>query len=100
MFRHIVLFTWTDAATDDQIATAIDGIRDLANQIDGVRQLTVGSDAGLAAGNFDVATVVDFADEAAYQAYAAHPAHTDLIAQHLKPILQERAAVQHQVVTP
>ncbi|MFA9566002.1 MAG: Dabb family protein, partial [Acidimicrobiales bacterium] len=41
--------------------------------------------------------LADFADEDAYRAYAAHAEHQRVIADHIKPILTARTAVQYRV---
>lgn len=95
MFRHIVLFTWTPTATPEQIDAVFEGLSGLPALIPEIRRYVLGRDAGLAEGNYDAAVVGDFDDEAAYRTYASHTAHTDLIAKRIRPILDQRAAVQH-----
>lgn len=97
MFRHIVLFRWTDEATADQQRAALDGVRALPSTIPEIRDLTVVVDAGLAEGNYDAGAIVDFDDAAAYRRYAEHPDHTGLIAEHIRPITAARAALQHDI---
>ena len=48
-------------------------------------------------GNFDLAVVADCDDVAGYRAYATHPAHLAVIAERIRPILADRAAVQYEV---
>ncbi|MFD2348370.1 Dabb family protein [Nonomuraea ferruginea] len=45
-------------------------------------------------GNHDFAVVADFDSEDDYRAYRDHPRHQAVIAEHIKPILATRAAVQ------
>jgi hypothetical protein len=61
-----------------------------------IRRYAFGPDAGLAEGNFDFAVVADFEDADAYRVYAAHPAHTGLIAERIRPLIAERVAVQYE----
>ena len=94
MYRHIVMFRWREDATEEARRAAIDGMRALPGRIDGVRAFACAENAG-AAENHDVGVVVDFDDEAAYRHYAEHPAHVELVTDTLRPIIAERAAVQH-----
>jgi hypothetical protein len=95
MFRHVVMFRWKDDADPDQIGAALDGLLALPDLIPGVRSFTVGADAGLGPANHDVVVVVEFDDQAAYETYAEHPAHVALVTDHLRPLIADRAAVQH-----
>ncbi|WP_336214676.1 Dabb family protein [Nonomuraea sp. LPB2021202275-12-8] len=94
MIRHVVLFTWTEDATEEQKATVAAELRKLPGQIPQLRSYTVGRDAGLNPGNHDFAVVADFDDEDAYLVYRDHPQHQAVIAEHIKPIVASRAAAQ------
>ena len=98
MFRHVVLLTWNADATAEQRAAVPEGLRTLPALIPEIRSYHVGLDAGLAAaGNSDLVVVADFDDVAGYVVYRDHPAHLDVIARSIKPILASRAAVQHEL---
>lgn len=97
MFRHVVMFRWTADAGDEAKAAVTAGLGQLPGAIDTIRAYRFGPDAGLAEGNFDYAVVADFDDEAGYLVYRDHHAHQQLIADHIAPIVAERAAVQHVV---
>ncbi len=60
-----------------------------------LRGYVVGSDAGLDGGNYDLAIVADFDDIESYRTYRDHPAHRKVIDERIRPILADRAAVQH-----
>lgn len=96
MFRHIVLFRWNDQATEERRRAVVHGLAGLPAQIPQMRAFRYGLDAVLAEGNFDLGVVVDFDDADGYRAYAAHPAHTSLVADVIRPVISERAAVQHE----
>ena len=96
-FRHVVMFRWTPEATAEQRAAAVAALHGLAADVAHLGRLTVGEDAGLAEQNVDVAVVVDFARREDYLEYARHPRHLEVIAQHLRPIIAERVAVQHEL---
>lgn len=94
--RHVVMFRWNEESTAEQRAGAVEALRQWGRDAQRYGTLVVGLDAGLAAGNFDVAVVVDLPDREAYAAYAADERHQQMIAEHIRPILAERAAVQHE----
>jgi len=97
MFRHCVLMQFDEAATAMQRAGAVEGIQQLRDSVPGVLALAVGPDAGLGEGNFDLAVVADFENSDAYEVYASHPAHLEMLAEVVRPILAERAAVQFEI---
>ncbi|MEV4018519.1 Dabb family protein [Nonomuraea angiospora] len=94
MIRHIVLFTWTEAATDEQKETVTAELGKLPGIIPQLRAYTVGPDAGINQGNHEYAVVADFDDVDDYLVYRDHPQHQAVIAEHIRPILASRAAVQ------
>lgn len=87
---------WDGHATAEQKAAAIAGIEGLTGSIPEIGSLAVGPDAGLRDDNFDLAAVVDFEDRAAYEVYASHPGHLEMLAELVRPILAERVAVQYE----
>ena len=94
--RHVVLFRWkpeADAASKGRVA---EGLSELPSAIPEIRHYAFGPDAGLAEGNFDFAVVADFDDVDGYRLYAAHPAHTALIAERIRPLIADRVAVQYE----
>ncbi|MEU4410313.1 Dabb family protein [Streptosporangium sp. NPDC023963] len=97
MFRHVVLFTWTEEATEEQRARAATEIGKLPETITEIRSYTLGSDAGVNPGNHQFAIVADFDSVDDYIVYRDHPLHVATVAEHLKPIMASRAAVQFEV---
>lgn len=98
MIRHVVMLTWTDTATSEQRRAAPEALETLPPLIPEIRSYQVGVDAGLAAqGNSDLVVVADFDDVDGYLVYRDHPAHQDVIARFIRPILASRAAVQHEL---
>ncbi|WP_109524992.1 Dabb family protein [Nocardia aurea] len=97
MIRHVVLFTWTDAATDEQKETVLTELRKLPAAIPQLRAYTFGPDAGINQGNHDFAVVADFDSVDDYLVYRDHPLHQAVIAEHIKAIVAARAAVQFSV---
>ena len=97
MFRHVVLLRFVPEATPAQRAAVLDGLSGLPAAIPELRSYVFGPDAGISTGNFDLAVVADFDDEAGYQVYATNPKHLTVIAERIRPILADRAAVQYVV---
>ena len=97
MLRHVVLFTWTDEADDARRAATVDALRRLREDVGGMSSLTVSDDAGLVDGNAHTILVADFADEDAFRRYAQDPVHQAVIAEHVRPWLAGRSAVQYRV---
>lgn len=98
MFRHVVLFRWTEDATDEQRATLVKRLHELPDRIPEIEAFAIGADAGINPGNYDFAVAVDFADRDGYVVYRDHPAHRAVVEECLRPILADRAAVQYERV--
>jgi hypothetical protein len=94
--RHVVLLRF-DGAPEADVDAIVDALRALPDSITEIRSYVVGRDAGLnpGAGNYDVAVMADFADEAAYVVYRDHPVHQRVIAERIAPIVTSRAAAQY-----
>ena len=97
MLRHVVLFTWSEDADPATREATLAALRRLPEEVGGMTAFAVGPDAGLAEGNAHTALVADFPDTEAFRAYAGHPRHLEVIAEHVKPHLAARSAVQYEV---
>ena len=97
MFRHVVLFNWTEDATDAQKHALAGELRKLPDVIDSIRLYHVGPDAGINPGNCDFAVVADFDDAEGYLAYRDHPAHRTVVEHYVNPIVASRSAVQYEI---
>ena len=95
MFRHVVLLRWKADATPQQQAAVERGLAHLPGRIPEIRSYTIGSDAHVNEGNYDLVVVADFEDVDGYLLYRDHPDHLAVIRDRITPILAERAAVQH-----
>lgn len=100
IFRHVVLFRWQPGTTAAQLAALERALAALPGQVPQIRSYRFGADAQQTPGNYDFAIVADFDDVAAFRTYVAHPAHQQLIALHVRPLVAERAAVQYRVEAP
>ena len=94
MFRHVVLFTWTEDATDAQKQAVHAELAKMPPAIDVIRAYKYGPDAGINPANCDYAVVADFDDAAGYVTYRDHPAHRAMVERFVTPIVARRAAIQ------
>jgi len=97
MLRHVVLFTWSDAADEARREETVAALRRLPEEVGWMSSFAVGPDAGLREGNADTALVADFPDVEAWQRYAGHPVHLAIIEEHVTPWLATRTAAQYEV---
>lgn len=97
MIRHIVMFRWTEPRADDQLRDLGAALDSLPGQIPEILTYQHGADLGLAETNHDYAVTGTFADEASLATYRDHPAHLQMIAEHITGRVAERAAVQFVV---
>jgi hypothetical protein len=97
VFRHVVLLRWKPEATAEQRSHVESGLAELPSLIPEIRSYVFGADARVSEGNFDLAVVADFDDYDGYVAYRDQPDHVAMIAERIRPILAERAAVQHEL---
>jgi hypothetical protein len=97
MFRHVVLMRWTAEATPAERFSVQASLSELPGIIPEIRSYVVGSDARVNDGNFDLVVVADFDDVDGYLVYRDHPAHQAVISERIRPILADRAALQHHI---
>jgi hypothetical protein len=96
MFRHVVLFTWREDATQEQKQAVHRELAKMPAAIEQIKAYRFGPDAGINPANRDYAVVADFDDKQAYQTYRDHPAHRALVERFVNPIVSERASVQFE----
>jgi hypothetical protein len=94
MIRHVVVFTWSADADADRRRTTREALDSLRRDVGGMTSLVVADDAGLSDGNADTVLIADFPDVEAYSRYAQDPVHLAVIAEHVRPWLASRSAVQ------
>ena len=97
MFHHVVVFTWRDGTTEEQVVAVAAELAKLPEEIPAIRRYEFGPDAGLDAANADFAVVAAFEDADGYRVYRDHPAHRKVIADYLNPIVASRSRVQFEV---
>ncbi len=96
MFRHVVLLTLRDTTTDAEVEALLAGLRSLPERIPAIRNYSAGRDAAVNPGNATVGAVGDFDDVDGYLTYRDHPAHIEVIQEHIAPHLDSRTALQYE----
>ena len=97
MIRHVVVFSWSPDADAERRGRIVGALRSLEQEVGGMTTLVVADDAGLSEGNADTVLIADFPDVEAYRRYAQDPAHRAVLAEHVRPWLATRSAVQIEV---
>lgn len=97
MLRHVVMMQLSNDATEADAAAIVAGLETLPGLVPEIRSYSVGRDAGLAEGNFDIVVVGDFDDEDGFRGYGANADHQAVIAERIKPFLAGRSAVQYLI---
>jgi hypothetical protein len=69
---HIITVQWKADSTAEQRQAAIDGVKTMASQIPGITNVWLKK---IKVQGKDNVIVMEFKDQAAFDAYAAHPAH-------------------------
>lgn len=94
MIRNVVLAKLKADHDAAEVEAIQQGLRDL--DCPGTLQYTIGSDAGLRAGNWDFVIVADFTDEHAYRAYDEDAEHNVLRAR-FAPMVEQIARAQFEI---
>src|SRR4051794_16440784 len=97
MLRHVVLSTWSDAADARQRKATVQALRRLRQDVGGMTSLIVADDAGLSDGTADTVLIADFPDVESYYRYAQDPVHIAVLAEHVRPWLAARSALQYVI---
>ncbi len=99
MFTHIVLWKLKETADgrsrDANARLMKERLEELANMMDGLRCLELNFDVTRSATSADVALYSEFESQAAYQAYADHPAHK-AVAAFVRDVTEERRVVDYE----
>jgi len=71
---HVVTVQWTDDSTPAQQQAAIDGVKTMAAEIPGIRNIWI-KPIRVQPREYSAAFAIEFENKAAADAYADHPAH-------------------------
>lgn len=97
MIKHVVLLTWKEGVSQEQIDTVTAEFRALGDEIEEVVGYEFGQDAQIYKGNADYALVAEFRNKSDLKAYVVHPRHQELLAKVTGPILKSFLSVQFNV---
>jgi hypothetical protein len=71
---HVVTVQWTEDSTPDQQKAALDGVKTMAGEISGIKNVWIKA-TRVQPREFNSAFVIEFENKAAADAYVDHPAH-------------------------
>jgi hypothetical protein len=97
MIEHIVLFRWTDAASEEAKANVMTELRKLKDKIPGIVDLSYGTNFSDRAKGYTHGLVVRFTDRAALQTYGPHPEHQRVVQNLIKPIAADILALDYEI---
>ena|SRR5579859_485228 len=86
MVEHIVLFRWTEGASQEAINTAMAELRQLKDKISSIVDLSCGENFADVTEEHTHGLVVRFKDRDALEAYLAHPEHQRVVQKSINPI--------------
>jgi hypothetical protein len=93
---HVVELKWNRAATDADKQAAIEGVKEMAAKIPGIKNIWIKGER-MQPRDFNAAYAIEFRDRAAADAYAESPVHA---AWELKYVPLREASVSIQVTNP
>lgn len=96
-FRHVMLMKFKEAATPEQVETAVAALGTMPGLVPGILRYEFGLDVGAMPGNPDLALIADFASEQDWRSYLEHPEHVAVIEESIAPIKGEMTRIQYLV---
>jgi hypothetical protein len=94
VIAHVVVFTWKDSVTEEDVAVVYEAHRALAETVDGLVAFHFGPNLGVAPSTADYAVVIVVEDADALRGYLDHPDHVALVEQHTSRMLAHRGSSQ------
>lgn len=94
MIKHVVLLNWKAGVTQAQIDRLSVEFHKLNNEIPEIQELEFGPDEGYFKGNSSYALVAEFANEADFKSYVAHPKHQAFLQEVSGPITESFHSAQ------
>ena len=89
---HVVSVQWTPESTPEQQQAALDGVKTMAAEIPGIKNIWVKS-TRVQPREFNTAFAIEFESKEAAEAYAKHPAH-DAWMKIYQPVHKESRSLQ------
>jgi hypothetical protein len=97
MIEHIVLFRWTEAASEEAKNEIMAELRRLKGKIPGIIDLSCGTNFCDRSKGYTHGLVVRFTDRAALEAYGPHPEHQRVVQSFIAPIRADILAVDYEM---
>jgi hypothetical protein len=97
MIEHIVLFRWTEAASEEAKENVITELRKLKDKTPGILDLSCGTNFSDRSKGYTHGLVVRFTDRAALEAYGPHPEHQRVVQTFIAPIRADVLALDYEI---
>jgi hypothetical protein len=97
MVEHIVLFRWTNQASQEAINSTLAELRKLKDKIPGIVEMSCGENFSDRAKGYTHGLLVRFKDRAALSAYGPHPEHQRVVKNFINPIREDILAFDYEV---
>jgi hypothetical protein len=91
---HIVIFSWIDGVTGEQVEKFREALDGMASELREIATIQHGRDLRFREGNGDYALVATFPDRAGWGTYQAHPKHKAFVRDFVTPIQASRLTIQ------
>ena len=98
MYRHIVMWKVRETEAGEVCEQIAQKLHSLTDQIDEIEALEIGINELESDAAFDIVLISSFKDQQAYQAYAIHPLHQEVVVW-LKGRVGARAVVDYVIDT-
>jgi hypothetical protein len=92
-----VLFKLKADASEEAKNAAIEALKGLKAQIDGIVDLTCGRNFSERSQGYEIGLVVRFRDRAALDAYISHPAHRGVVEKYIHPIREDVIVADYEI---
>jgi hypothetical protein len=94
MVRHIVIFTWREGVSGEQVERFRQALDHMASELKDLAVILHGPDLRFRQGNGDYALVATVSNRASWDAYQAHPAHKIFVRDFVMPLQASRQTIQ------
>ena len=96
MVEHLVILKFKPEATQQQIDEFIENAQGLRDRIDGVVDLSVGTNFTARSKGYTHGVCVRFRNQAALEQYLPHPDHVEVVEKYIKPILEDIVVLDYE----
>eukprot|EP00999_Lentomonas_sp_LEN2_P001961 NODE_3120_length_452_cov_23.821538_g3070_i0.p2 GENE.NODE_3120_length_452_cov_23.821538_g3070_i0~~NODE_3120_length_452_cov_23.821538_g3070_i0.p2 ORF type:complete len:101 (-),score=19.53 NODE_3120_length_452_cov_23.821538_g3070_i0:40-342(-) len=93
---HVVLLKTKESASKEQVERMIEEMHKAFRTIPGVTRVTAGPNFTDRGKGYTHALVVELVSKSHLKAYAAHPEHKRVIAEYIKPVLEDILAIDYE----